>query len=59
MMQSATHRRLLWVLMPLWLLIATPAAAEVIRIEITSRQPFGDAVPSKIGSKMPTVFPAS
>ena len=35
--------------MPLWLLLATPAVAEVIRIEITSREPVGDAVASKIG----------
>ena len=36
--------------MPVWLMIATPVAAEVIRIEVTSREPFGDAVASKIGS---------
>ena len=51
MMTRVTHRRrrLSCVLMPLWLVLATPAAAEVIRIEITSREPFGDAVASKIG----------
>ena len=48
-MTRVTHRRLWCVLMPLWLMIATPVAAEVIRIEITSREPFGDAVASKIG----------
>ena len=48
-MTRVTHRRLWCVLMPLWLVLATPAAAEVIRIEITSREPFGDAVASKIG----------
>ena len=35
--------------MPLWVVLATPAAAEVIRVEITSREPFGEAVTSKIG----------
>ena len=40
--------------MPLWLGIVIlvscrPAAAEVIRLDITSREPFGDAVASKIG----------
>ena len=52
MMKSATHRRRSCLLMPLMTLslwIATPAAAEVIRIDITSREPFGDAVASKIG----------
>lgn len=49
MRTRATHRRLSWLLMPVWLVLATPAAAEVIRIEITSREPFGDAVASKIG----------
>ena len=50
MMTRVTHRRLSRVLMPLWLVLATPAAAEIIRIEITSREPFGDAVASRIGS---------
>ena len=49
MRKHTTHRRLSWLVMPVWLVIATPAAAEVIRIEITSREPFGDAVASKIG----------
>ena len=49
MMKRATHCRLSWWLMPLWLWIAAPAAAEVIRIDITSREPFGDGVSSKIG----------
>ena len=35
--------------MPWWIWISTPAAAEVIRIDITSREPFGDAVAAKIG----------
>ena len=48
-MTRVTHRRLWCVLMPLWLVLATPATAEGIRIEITSREPFGDAVASKIG----------
>ena len=38
---------------PVWLLAAvltaTPVAAEVIRIDITSREPFGEGVDSKIG----------
>ena len=49
-MQRVIHRRVLWVLLPLWLVVVTPAAAEVVRIEITSREPFGDAVASKIGA---------
>ena len=49
MRRRAIHRGLSWLLMPLWLWLATPAAAEVIRIDITSREPFGDAVASKIG----------
>ena len=36
-------------LIPLWLVLATPAGAEVIRVEITSREPFGESDPSKIG----------
>ena len=39
--------------LPVWLLAgaltATPAAADVIRIDITSREPFGERVDSKIG----------
>ena len=38
-----------WWLMPLWLVLVAPAAAEVIRVEITSREPFGEAVTLKIG----------
>ena len=49
MMKPATYRRLAWLLMPLWLWVAAPAAAEVIRIDITSREVFGAGVASKIG----------
>ena len=48
-MTQVIHGRLSLLLMPLWLLLAMPAVAEVIRIEITSREPGGDAVASKIG----------
>ncbi len=49
MLPRAIHRRLSWVLIPLWLVVATPVSAEVVRLEITSRVPFGDAIGSKIG----------
>ncbi len=49
MLPRAIHRRLSWVLIPLWLVVATPVSAEVVRLEITSRVPFGDTIGSKIG----------
>ena len=49
MTTRATDRRLTWVLVPLWLWLVAPAAAEVIRIDITSREPFGDTVASQVG----------
>ena len=49
MMNRVTRRRLSRLLVPLRLWLAALAAAEVIRIDITSREPFGDAVASKIG----------
>jgi hypothetical protein len=35
--------------MPIWLVVAPSAAAEVVRVEITSREPFGEAIASQIG----------
>ncbi len=48
-MPRVTTRLITCVLAPMWLWIAAPAAAEVIRIDITSREPFGDAVTSSVG----------
>ena len=49
MMTRMTRRALSWLLVPLWLSVAAGAAAEVIRIDITSREPFGEAVESEVG----------
>ena len=43
-----------WRRVPVWLLaaalaVSTPSAAEVVRIEITSREPFGESVDARIG----------
>ncbi len=38
-----------WCLVSVWLASALPAAAEVIRLDVASREPFGREVDSKIG----------
>jgi hypothetical protein len=50
MMNHLAHRLILstCLVLPASLWIAAPAAAEVIRLEITSREPFGDAGPSGV-----------
>ena len=48
-MPITSRRRLAWLLTPLWMWLATPAVAEVLRIDITSREPFGATAGSTLG----------
>ncbi len=45
-----TTRRWSWLALAVWGAMTSAAAAEVVRLEITSRVPFGEAAESKIGA---------